>query len=79
MAAVFERLDAELVRLLGDWNFTSNILVIAVVTLAVWAVYDQKDADAHPLVLARQSQPSKVRQPGESSIYRSSEVPHGSM
>lgn len=79
MAGLVEQLDAKIAELLAGWNLYSSVFLAAIVLFVAWVVYDTQDADTHPLLLARQSQASYVRQPGESAIYRSPETPHGCM
>jgi acyl-CoA synthetase (AMP-forming)/AMP-acid ligase II len=77
MAGLVEQLDAKIADLLAGWNLYSTVLLAGIAVFVAWVVYDTQDADTHPLLLARQSQASYVRQPGESAIYRSPETPHG--
>ncbi|KAF2465224.1 uncharacterized protein BDR25DRAFT_270752 [Lindgomyces ingoldianus] len=77
MVGIVEQLDVQIAQLLSGWNTVSTILLVGILGFVGWVVYDTQDADTHPLLLARQSQASYVRQPGESAIYRSPETPHG--
>ncbi|KAF2191833.1 hypothetical protein K469DRAFT_556422 [Zopfia rhizophila CBS 207.26] len=77
MASLIEQLDAKIAELFSGWNAYSSVLLIGIIGFIAWVVYDTQDADTHPLLLARQSQASYVRHPGESAIYRSPETPHG--
>jgi len=79
MAGLVEQLDLQIAQLLAGWNVYSTGLLAAIIGYVAWIIYDTQDADTHPLLLARQSQASYVRQPGESAIYRSPETPHGCM
>ncbi|KAF2113880.1 hypothetical protein BDV96DRAFT_578457 [Lophiotrema nucula] len=77
MARLVEQLDAQIAELLAGWNLYTTLLLLGIIGFIGWVVYDTQDADTHPLLLARQASASYVRQPGESAIYRSPEVPHG--
>lgn len=79
MSGLIEQLDVKLTELLQEWNSTTTLLLLAIIGFAVWVVTEARDADTHPLLLARQAQASYVRQPGESAVFRSPEVPHGCM
>lgn len=79
MGGLLEQLDSAIADLLASWNMYTTILLIGILGFMGWVVYDTNDADTHPLLLARQSQASYVRQPGESAIFRSPETPHGCM
>jgi hypothetical protein len=45
--------------------------------LVSYQVFTRRDPDMHPILLARQSRASPVRQQGESPVYRSLSAPHG--
>lgn len=77
MAGLIEQMDNQISELLAGWNTYSTILAFSLLGFLAWIVYDNPDADTHPLLLARQAQASYVRQPGESAIFRSPETPHG--
>ncbi|KAF2754807.1 hypothetical protein EJ05DRAFT_443142 [Pseudovirgaria hyperparasitica] len=77
MAGIVEQIDNLLADLFAGWNSYSTGLVAVIVLFVVWVITESKDPDTHPLLLARQSQASYVRQPGESAVYRSPEVPYG--
>ncbi|ROW11699.1 hypothetical protein VPNG_05578 [Cytospora leucostoma] len=69
--------DEGVTGLLGQWNsWTTGFATILVLFLS-YQVFARRDPDTHPLLLARQAQPSPVRQEGESSVYRSHSAPHG--
>lgn len=69
--------DESITGLFGQWNgWTTGIATFLVVYLS-YQLFARSDPDTHPLLLARQAQPSPVRQEGESSIYRSHSSPHG--
>lgn len=77
MATFLNRLDSQIEKLLTDWSIYSTILAIVFLTYLVYPLITAQEPDTHPFLLARQSSISHVRQPGESAIYRSSEVPQG--
>ncbi|KAL8992927.1 MAG: hypothetical protein Q9169_006733 [Polycauliona sp. 2 TL-2023] len=73
--SLLQQLDAGLEQLFAGWNIYTTLLTIGLVTYLVYPVFFTSDPDTHPLLLARQASPSYVRQPGESAVYRSLEVP----
>ncbi len=76
-SSFIQQLDNQLEKLLSDWNIYTTIISLALVTYLLYPVFTHRDPDTHPLLLSRQASASPVRQPGESAIYRSSEIPHG--
>ncbi|KUI56726.1 Long chain acyl-CoA synthetase 7, peroxisomal [Cytospora mali] len=71
------QLDEGVTGLFGQWNgWTTTIATFLLVFLS-YQLFGRRDPDTHPLLLARQAQPSPVRQQGESPIYRSHSSPHG--
>lgn len=69
--------DEGITGLFGQWNaWTTGIATFLAVFLS-YQLFARRDPDTHPLLLARQAQPSPVRQEGESSVYRSHSSPHG--
>ncbi|KAI9664161.1 MAG: hypothetical protein M1831_002340 [Alyxoria varia] len=77
MGGVLERLDAQLELFLSNWNLWSTILVLSLLALIIYPLFASVEPDTHPFLLSRQASYAPVRQPGESAIYRSHEVPHG--
>ena len=77
MANLIERLDAQLEQLLAAWNIWTTCLVFALLLVLIYPLVTYREPDTHPLLLSRQSNVGMVRQPGESAVYRSLEVPHG--
>ncbi|KAL8638342.1 MAG: hypothetical protein Q9228_004500 [Teloschistes exilis] len=75
--SLLQQLDAQLELLFAGWNIYTTLLLISIVSYLVYPIFFTKDPDTHPFLLARQSSPSYVRQPGESAVYRSQETPHG--
>ncbi|KAL8802541.1 MAG: hypothetical protein Q9200_006548 [Gallowayella weberi] len=76
-SSVIQKLDAGLEQLFAGWNIYTTLLCLGLVTYLLYPVFFSRDPDTHPLLLARQSSPSYVRQPGESATYRSLETPQG--
>ncbi|EUC30863.1 hypothetical protein COCCADRAFT_7133 [Bipolaris zeicola 26-R-13] len=77
MAGIVQQIDEAIAGLLSGWNVYTTVIAFSLVGFLGWIIYDNADADTHPLLLARQAQASYVRQPGESAIFRSPETPHG--
>ncbi|KAL8687589.1 MAG: hypothetical protein Q9218_006284 [Villophora microphyllina] len=75
--SLIQQLDSQLEQLFAGWNIYTTILTISIVSYIIYPIFITKDPDTHPFLLARQSSPSYVRQPGESAIYRSQETPYG--
>ncbi|KAJ6784453.1 hypothetical protein PWT90_09547 [Aphanocladium album] len=77
MSNILETLDAGLTGLFGQWNGYSTGLVTVLVAILGYRILNSTDPDVHPILLARQSTPSSVRNEGESAVYRSPLAPHG--
>ena len=73
----FRQIDAQLERFLSDWNIYTTLLATILALYIVSPLFFYTEPDAHPLLLARQCSASYVRQPKESAIFRSSEIPYG--
>lgn len=71
------QLDQGVTGLVYQWNGWSTAIVTTLVMVLTYAMYSRTDPDTHPFLLARQAQASPVRQPAESSVYRSHSAPHG--
>lgn len=74
---VFDTIDAGLTSLVGQWNLYSTGLATLLVLLVSYRVISSREPDVHPMLLARQSVPSTVRNEGQSAVYRSQVSPHG--
>lgn len=72
-----ESLDAQVSSLLSDWSITTTVLAVLIAAVLIYPLLYPSEPDTHPLLLARQSSASPVRNKGESAVYRSPEVPHG--
>lgn len=77
LSNVLARLDQELSSLVGQWNAYSTGIATALVLILTYAFVTRVEPETHPMLLARQSQGSPVRQEGESPIYRGHSAPHG--
>ncbi|KAL9130262.1 MAG: hypothetical protein Q9217_001512 [Psora testacea] len=76
MANIWKQLDDQLAKGLADWNIYTTLLCVIVISYALYPAFFSPEPDVHPLLLARQSAPSRVRQPGESATFRSLDTPH---
>lgn len=64
-------------KIISDWDITSTVLAGALILFGAYLAFSQSQPDTHPMLLSRQAQPSPVRQPGQSAIYRSHAASHG--
>lgn len=71
------KVDAALSDLFADWNLYTTIIATGLFFFLAYPWQTWTDPDTHPYLLARQATTSPVRQPGESAIYRSAEIPYG--
>lgn len=71
------QLDQGVTGLFGQWNSWTTAMATILVMVLSYQIFARRDPDTHPLLLARQSQPSPVRQEGESPVFRSHSAPHG--
>jgi hypothetical protein len=60
-----------------ELDILSLILLALIVVVLVVPLLFPSDPDTFPFILNNQSQPSKVRHPKESAVYRHREQPHG--
>lgn len=74
---VLETVDSALTGLLQSWNIYSTGLATFMVIVMTIKLTTSREPDIHPMLLARQANPSAVRQEGESPVYRSQAAPHG--
>ncbi|KAK6004428.1 hypothetical protein QM012_008290 [Aureobasidium pullulans] len=77
MANMVEQLDALIADTLSTWNLYTTLIALALFAFVAYPLIFWAEPDTHPLLLARQAAASPVRQPRESAVYRSTEVPHG--
>jgi hypothetical protein len=75
--SLFAQIDSSLESLFHSWNIYSTTLLAILIIYSLSPLYFATEPDIHPFLLARQSQPSSVRHPGQSAVYRSTDVPHG--
>lgn len=75
--SILQQLDAQLESILAGWNIYTIIIAVVLGVYLVSPLLLYIEPDVHPLLLARQSSASYVRQPKESAVYRSLETPHG--
>lgn len=78
MADLLQKLDDAIASLFSNWDGYTLLLGIAIVAFVTHTLLTATDPDIHPLILARQSYPDRVRNAGESAIYRATDVPPGS-
>ncbi|KAK4189654.1 peroxisomal long chain acyl-CoA synthetase 7 [Podospora australis] len=71
------RADESITGLFAQWNVWTSLIVTLFAGFLTYQISTRRDPDIHPFLLARQAQPSPVRQPGESPVYRSQAAPHG--
>jgi hypothetical protein len=69
--------DTLLNDIFAGWSLSTTIIATVLFVFLAYPWLTWKDPDTHPFLLARQASASPVRQPGESAVYRSVEVPHG--
>lgn len=74
---IFTQADEYIAHFLSQWNSTTVVLGVLLSLVIVHTLYTATEADIHPMMLQRQSQPDRVRNQGESAIYRAHDVPHG--
>ncbi|KAF2095857.1 hypothetical protein NA57DRAFT_78634 [Rhizodiscina lignyota] len=77
MTGLVEQLDVQLSQLLSAWNIYTTLIALTLFSFIAYCILLPDEPDTHPMLLLRQSAASLVRQPGESAVYRSHEVPHG--
>ena len=75
--SVLQQLDAQLDSLFAGWNIYTTLICLILGAFLVYPLFVYVEPDTHPMLLARQASHSYVRQPGESAVYRSLEVPQG--
>jgi hypothetical protein len=75
--AFLESVDSSITDFFAQWNGYSTALATTLVILVTYRIMSATEPDAHPLLLARQSMPSSVRNEGQSAVYRSQSAPHG--
>ncbi|RKF65617.1 putative amp-dependent synthetase ligase [Golovinomyces cichoracearum] len=76
MDFLLNRLDKLVTGTLSEWDRLSTALFVLSISSFIYFVINTRDPDIHPILLQRQSQASRLRQQGESSIFRSLSVPY---
>lgn len=76
-ANVLEQIDLYIAELFAGWNVYTTLIAMVLTGFLIYPLITWQEPDIHPLLLARQSTASPVRNEGESSIYRSIESPYG--
>ncbi|KAK2811499.1 hypothetical protein FQN50_002122 [Emmonsiellopsis sp. PD_5] len=71
------KIDTLLADVFADWSIYSTVIATLIAAFVGYNVFFSKDPDAHPYFLARQASEAPIRQPGESAVLRSHDVPHG--
>jgi hypothetical protein len=77
MATFLDTADDKLAGLFSDWNVYTIILAIGLCAVIGHTIWSATDPDIHPMVLMRQASAGRVRNPGESAVYRSPQAPEG--
>ena len=75
--SIFQQLDSQLENILAGWNIYTTFIALVLAVYLISPLFLTTEPDVHPLLLARQSSASYVRQPKESAIFRSLETPQG--
>jgi len=75
--SIVQQLDTQLEALFAGWNLYTTLICGVLLLFVAYPLFFSREPDLHPFLLARQSSPSHVRQPGESATYRSLDTPHG--
>ena len=75
--SILQQIDSQIEHVLAGWNIYTTVICLIFAIYLIYPLFYYADPDIHPLLLARQSTASPVRQPGESSTFRSLEVPYG--
>ena len=75
--SLLQQLDSQLEALFAGWSLYTTLICGVLVLYVAYPLFFSREPDFHPFLLARQSSPSYVRQPGESATYRSLDTPHG--
>lgn len=71
------QIDTVLNDIFAGWGLSTTIIATLLFFFLAYPWLTWKDPDTHPFLLARQTTAAPIRQPGESAVYRSIEVPYG--
>jgi hypothetical protein len=77
MATLLTALDEGIGAILSKWDSYTSVIALALAALVAHTILTAEEPDVHPFILQRQATASRVRQPGESAVYRASDVPEG--
>ncbi len=77
MASMFQHLDSHVDQLLAGWSIYSSLILTALTAYLIYPLISHVEPEIHPFLLERQSAGTRVRQPGETAVYRALETPHG--
>lgn len=75
--SILQQVDSQLENILAGWNIYTTLLALILAAYLISPLILHTEPDVHPLLLARQSSASYVRQPKESAVFRSLETPQG--
>ncbi|CAD6576876.1 MAG: hypothetical protein ASARMPRED_007928 [Alectoria sarmentosa] len=75
--SILQQLDSQLEDILAGWNIYTTLIALVLAAYLVSPLFFYTEPDVHPLLLARQSSASYVRQPKESATFRALETQHG--
>ena len=75
--SILQQLDSQLEDILAGWNIYTTLIALVLAAYLVSPLLFYTEPDVHPLLLARQSSASYVRQPKESATFRALETQHG--
>lgn len=74
---LIERADTALSEVFAGWSPSTTLLASFLLLFVTYPWLTSKDPDIHPFLLQRQAVSHPVRQPGQSAVYRSSQIPLG--
>ena len=77
MGSIIESLDSKIAEFLSQWDVYTVIIGLALTAFVTHTLMSSVEPDIHPFILARQSYADRVRNPGESAVYRSPDVHTG--
>ena len=75
--SILQQVDSQLEHMLASWNIYTTLIALVLAAYLISPLFLYTEPDTHPLLLARQSSASYVRQPKESAVFRSLETPQG--
>ena len=75
--SILQQLDSQIENVLAGWNIYTTLIALVLAAYLISPLFLYTEPDVHPLLLARQSSASYVRQPKESAVFRALETPQG--